>query len=161
MTERIIGKVAAINSDRELVINRGSEHGVTSDDCFYIKGDPMEITDPETGEVLGSIAPTKVVVEVREVAEKFCIATTFRTRKVIVKEAVPGNPAMSNALNPLGRYLQPPTPAQYETRVETLRLDPSKGEPIDFRDSVVSVGDVAQSLLEGESLDPATTTLFR
>lgn len=161
MTDRIVGKVAAVNSDRELVINRGSEHGVTLDDYFYIKGEPIEITDPDTGDSLGSIAPTKAVVKVREIADKFCIVRTFRTSEILVEEAVRGNNDLANALNPLGRYLQPPKPAKYETRVETFRLDPSKGEPISATESVVSVGDVAQSLLEGETLDPATTTLFR
>jgi hypothetical protein len=161
MSERIVGKVAAINSDRELVINRGSEHGVTLQDYFYIKDDPIDITDPDSGEVLGSIAPTKVVVKVREVADKFCIVRTFRTREILVEEAVEGNDHLANVLNPLGRYLQPPKPAKYETRVETLRIDPSKGEPISSNESVVSIGDVAQSLLEGETLDPATATLFR
>jgi hypothetical protein len=161
MTERILGKVAAINSDRELVINRGSEHGVTADTYFYIKGEPIEVPDPDTHESLGSIVPIKVVVKVREVDQNFCIARTFRTRDVLVQPAVEGNPNLRRMLNPLGEYLQPPKPAKYETQVETLRLDPSKGSPISASESIVSIGDVAESLVEGESLDPATTTLFR
>ena len=57
---------------------------------------------------------------------------------------------------------QPPKPAKYETKVETLRLDPrDKGSPINPGESVVSVGDAVELVLPGEDINPATTTLFR
>lgn len=163
MTERIVGKVARVNSDREVVINRGAEHGVTADDYFYVKGDPIEVIDPDTQELLGSVTATKAVVQVREVGPKFCIARTFRTRRVKVQDATKGGSlyGMTSNVGGLGAALQPPQPAKYETQSETLRIDPNEGEPLDPWESVVNVGDRVESLLEGESLDPATTTLFR
>lgn len=159
MTERIIGKVADVTSDRELILNRGSEHGVDTDTYFHVKGDPVDITDPDTGESLGSVNKIKVVVRVQEVSEKFCIARTFRSRKIKVGggRADPGG-IFGLARNPLAEALQPP---KYETRVETFRLDPKKGAPISMGESVVERGDTVESVLEGEDIDPVTTTLFR
>ena len=162
MTDRIIGKVADVTSDREVIINRGTDHGVDLSTYFYIKDKPIDVLDPDTGEQLGSVTPIKVVVRVAEVSERFCIARTFRTHRVKVSEAVQGSPLyQAMRWSSLGSQLRPPQPAQYETRVETFRLDPKKGEPINLSESVVNVGDVAESVLEDEDIDPVTTTLFR
>lgn len=162
MAERIVGKVARVNSDRELVINRGAEHGVGVDEYFYVRGDLIEIKDPDSGDVLGEVTPIKAVVQVREVGEKFCIARTFRTRRVKVDEGSSGGSFYkASSFSQLGDFLQPPRRARYEQQTETLRFDPGAGSPIDEWESVVNVGDLVESLLEGESLDPATTTLFR
>lgn len=158
MSERITGKVAKITSDREVILNRGLEHGVSEGMYFYVKGAPIEITDPDTDESLGSVTPIKVVVKVEELSEKFAIARTFRSKRVKVSDAVEGIDVWGMGL---GRSLQPSRPAKYETRVETLRLDPKRGEPIDANESIVSVGDLVESVLEGEDIDPVTTTMFR
>lgn len=159
MAERIRGKVARITSDRELIINRGKNDGVEQGTYFYVRAEPLTITDPDTEEPLGEVLPIKIVVRAEEVSEKFCIARTFRSRQVKVRDAEPGNELL------LGldwrRQLQPPRPAQYETQVETLRMDPKKGSPISASESVVRVGDVVESVLRGEDIDPVTTTLFR
>lgn len=48
--------VAKVNDEYTLVINRGSEHGVTKGDHFLVYYvDPEELTDPETGESLGHL----------------------------------------------------------------------------------------------------------
>ena len=163
MSDRIQGKVARVTSDRELIINRGTEHGVKPDMYFYIKDDPIEVTDPDSGEVIGNVTPIKVVVKVHEVADKFLIARTFRSRKILVEEARPGG-SLYNSVVGAGRldnFLQPPRPAQYDTQIETLRLDRKKGEYISESDSVVQVGDAAESVVKGEDINPVTTTLFR
>lgn len=161
MADRIQGKVARVNSDRELIINRGSENGVAEGTYFYVRDKPLVIEDPDTGESLGEVLPIKIVVRAEEVSEKFCIARTFRSRRVKVRDAQPGNESFNVALNSWRQQLQPPRPAEYETRVETLRVDPTKGAPITANDSVVRVGDVVESVLDGEDIDPVTTTLFR
>lgn len=164
MSERIVGKIAKITSDREVIINRGSEHGVEEGLYFYIKSDPITVTDPDSKEELGQVSPIRAVVQVWEVAEKFCIARTFRTKRVKVSDAVQGGEmyrSLSLATGGLGRQLQPPRPAQYETRTETLRLDRNADQELPTSESVVSVGDVVESVLEGEDIDPVTTTLFR
>ena len=160
MPDRIIGKVARVNSDRELIINRGLEDGVERGTYFYVKADPIGITDPDTGESLGEVLPIKIVVRADEVSERFCIARTFRSRRVLVQEAQPGNEGLGRAIGSWRQQLQPPRPAQYETRVETLRIDPKKGAPIAEYESVVSVGDLVESVLKGEDINPVTTTLF-
>lgn len=162
MTERIVGKVARINSDRELILNRGSKHGVVKGTVFYIKGEPIEVPDPDTKEILGVVSPIKVVVEVHEVGDGFCIARTFRTRRIQISPAEPGGELYGLAgRSTMSRYLQPPKPAKFETKVETLRSDPQKGEHINESESVVQVGDIAESVLKGEDINPVTTTLFR
>lgn len=161
MADRIIGKVARVNSDRELIINRGLNDGVEVGTHFYIKGESIDVPDPDTGESLGEVSPIKIVVRAEEVSERFCIARTFRSRRVKVRDAIPGNDALGKTLGSWRQQLQPPRPAEYETRVETLRMDPAKGSPIDVSESIVRVGDVAESVLSGEDIDPVTMTLFR
>lgn len=162
-TERIIGKVAQVTSDRELIINRGSEHGVKRDMFFKVKDEEVVIQDPDTGDELGTVSPVKVVVRVDEVAPKFSIARTFREHRIKVQEAVEGGAAY-HALQQgtsLRGMFQPPVPEKWETRVETLRLDPRKGEHLPESESVVSRGDVVESVLPSESVDHITTTLFK
>jgi hypothetical protein len=159
VAERIRGKVARINSDRELIINRGENDGVKQGAHFYIRGEPLTVEDPDTGEPLGEVLPIKMVVRAEEVSEKFCIARTFRSKRVKVRDAEPGN---ENLLGLSWRQqLQPPRPAEYETQVETFRMDPKKGSAISANQSVIRVGDVVESVLPGEDIDPVTTTLFR
>jgi hypothetical protein len=160
VADRIRGKVARINSDRELIINRGESDGVKQGTHFFIRGEPLTVEDPDTGEPLGEVLPMKMVVRAEEVSERFCIARTFRSKRVKVRDAEPGNENLGLA-HSWRQQLQPPRPAQYETQVETFRMDPKKGSPISASESVIRVGDVVESVLPGEDIDPVTTTLFR
>lgn len=150
MTDVIAGKVARVNSDRELIINRGSDHGVDEGMLFRIKGAPVDITDPETGDSIGRVSRVKVVVRVEEVDLKFCIARTFRTRRINIGGAYEG-------LSALSQMFQPP---KWETRIETLRRDPSQGQGLPRGESVVAVGDIAETAEEAD-LDAATSTTWR
>lgn len=162
MSSPIVGKVARINSDRELIINRGSDDGVEAGMLFRVKDDPVEVVDPDSGETLGQVNPVKVVVRVAEVSQKFCIARTYRSKRVQVSEGRKASPLYSVMRGgALADALQPPVPAQYETRIETLRRDPIAGEPLDDFDSVVSVGDVVEQATDGDASDSASTTLYR
>lgn len=166
MVDRITGKVADVTSDRELIINRGAEDGVEEGMHFYVRDQPVAVKDPDTGDVLGEVSPIKIVVRAEEVAPRFCIARTFRSRRVMVREEEPGNPGLAGLSGVLGveswrQQLQPPRPAEYETRIETLRMDPKKGSPISASESVVRVGDLVESVIKGEDINPVTTTLFR
>lgn len=74
----IEGQVAAIINDRELAINRGSDHGVTDGMKFAVQQtEGIEITDPETGESLGEVVNTKIHVRVVEVNPTYSIAQTY------------------------------------------------------------------------------------
>ncbi|WIY00077.1 hypothetical protein QRX60_39425 [Amycolatopsis mongoliensis] len=149
MTNEIVGKVAQVTSDRELIINRGSLHGVVEGMVFRVKGSPVEVLDPDTNEVIGQIAKVKVLIRAVEVAERFCIARTFRSRKVNVGGRFEGV-SLANAF-------QPP---KWETRYETLRRDPSAGESISPDQSVVSIGDSVE-LAQEEDFDAEATTVWK
>ncbi|WP_448872396.1 hypothetical protein [Desulfobulbus propionicus] len=72
----IKGKVIRIVDKRTVIINLGKEHGVKNDAIFSIMGDPEQIIDPYTHDLLGEVKIVKCRVKAKEVAEKFSIATT-------------------------------------------------------------------------------------
>lgn len=141
---KLTGKVARVNSDRELVINRGATHGVLVGHMFRIKASPVSIEDPDTHQEIGHISPVKVVVRVSDVDEQFCIARTFRTRTVNV-----GGNFGGSGINSLSSLLQPP---KYETRVETLRRSPDEAY-LSAKDSIVRVGDPVEAIDSDEDAD--------
>lgn len=140
MTEPIRGKVAWVLNSRELVINIGSEHGVTVgmyfDVLFHQSG---EIRDPDTDEVLGSVDRTKVSVRVTEVQKKLAVASTYRFRQVNV-----GGPL---DIGPFSRSLMP---SKWITKYETLKKSEREEvkEDIDEEDSFVKVGDPVIQVIE-------------
>ena len=78
-TEALVGSVALVLSARRLVINRGAHHGVKVGDVFRVMSpDPEDITDPETGEVIGQVPFEKLRVKVAEVQSQLSIAETYR-----------------------------------------------------------------------------------
>jgi hypothetical protein len=79
MAEPISGKVAAIENNYRVVINRGSNDAVKKGMIFAIE-DPkgQEIRDPDNDdEILGYLPVQKIKVRVFDVQEKFCRAETF------------------------------------------------------------------------------------
>src|SRR4051812_26233030 len=100
--EPIEGKVARVLNSRELVINRGSEHGVKRGTVFVVLDpDGADIPDPDTGEIIGSIQRPKVRVRVTDVQTELCVARTYRTRRVnIGGTGTLGTPDFSNLLRP-------------------------------------------------------------
>lgn len=146
----ITGSVARVVSDRELIINRGSEHGVTEGMIFKVlDAVPVEIIDPETQESLGAVQRVKVVVNAHEVSDKFTIVRTFRQRRINVGGSG------------VGSFSALFTPPKYEYRTETLRIDPDKGRPISASQSIVSVGDRVEESSHEEAEEIETVTLFR
>ena len=145
----IVGKVAAVTSDRELVINRGSNHGVAVGMVFLVKGAPIEIRDPDTQEPIGKVSNAKVLVRVTQVDEELSIARTFRSRTVNVG----GNFVTGGSL---ASFLQPP---KYEHRVETLKRSQDDGLPIAAGDSLVKRGDIVEESSDSE--DFGVTTVWR
>lgn len=137
----IEGKVAQVVSERELVINRGSEHGVIVGMRFEIlEPDPAEIVDPDTGETLGVVQRTKVEVEAVEVQPKMTVCRTFR------KVTVPGRPAtgITSSYASLSQSIfgEPAVPER--TRYQTLRSDEDfVSAPLHPSGSFVAKGDRA------------------
>jgi hypothetical protein len=79
MASPITGKVAAIEDNYSVVINRGSVHNVKKGMIFVIE-DPKgkEIVDPDDPEeILGHLPVEKIKVKVSAVLEKLCRAETF------------------------------------------------------------------------------------
>ena len=76
--ECIAGKVALVEDDHTLVINRGTEAGVTVGMVFVVSSaaGPV-ITDPETGRELGRLNREKLRVRVFDAQPLFARAHTF------------------------------------------------------------------------------------
>lgn len=140
---RIEARVARILSIRELVLNKGSNDGILVGMRFAIlnsKG--ADITDPESGEVLGSVEVEKTLVKVVRVYERLSVARTFRTFHT------PAGP-WYNSLNVIGSMAKPPT-----TVVEDLKTDEQRlMDELDEEESYVKVGDLAVQISGDEYED--------
>ncbi len=76
----IRGAVAALVNERELVINRGAQHGVVRGMKFRVlTQNDVEVIDPETGESLGNISRVKVRVEASAIQDNMTICRTYET----------------------------------------------------------------------------------
>lgn len=136
--DRISGKVAQILNARELVINRGAAAGVEVGMQFAVLNvNGGEIKDPDTGEILGEIDVPKVLVKVSRVAERLCVASTFRSYRT-------GGGAL------YGGMLDALTKAPV-TRYETLRTDETTyKEELNEEDSYVRIGDPVVEYHDGD-----------
>ncbi len=132
------GKVAGVLNIRELVINIGSLHGVKRGMKFKVlASEPLEIYDPETGELLGKLDREKVRVKAVEVHERFSICRTYRTRKA------GGSNYYAAALL---RQIAPP-----REEPETLKADDSAyPPPLSEEESYVKRGDRVVQIEEDE-----------
>lgn len=76
----IEGKVAKILGNSEIVINRGTQHGVKKSMQFEVF-DPAgeEVWDPDTGETLGTVEDIKAKAEVTEVKERLSVARIYHS----------------------------------------------------------------------------------
>jgi hypothetical protein len=129
----IKGAVAALLNERELVINRGSVHGVTRGMKFRVlTAEDVQVTDPESGVPLGNIVRAKVRVEASAVQELMTICRTYET----VGGGLASFSGVSAALG-LG-----------EPIVRTLKTgDQGFLPPISERESYVKVGDRVEQIL--------------
>lgn len=107
---RLRGKVAAILSKRELIINLGEDDGVRVGMKFVIlNSQGMDIRDPDTGTVLGTVDVPKTVVKVVRISgPHLAVARTFRK--------VAGTPGL------LGAMTARPTITGTPSRTETLDI---------------------------------------
>lgn len=141
-SEVLRGKVAALLNSRELVLNLGSDDGVEVGMRFVIlnsKG--VDITDPDTGKVIGDVKVPKTVVKVVRVdGPKVAVARTFRV--------IPGTPGVAAILLATGSWAGSPA------RVETLAIGPDTElvAELDDNRSYIKVGDTAE-LTVGDEFD--------
>ena len=75
---KIVGKVARILSEYQLVLNVGEQHGVVPGAVFVIFEQDEEITDPDSGESLGCLEMVKARVHVAHVQETICLVESAR-----------------------------------------------------------------------------------
>lgn len=143
MMEPIRGKVARVLNTREIAINVGTSQGVTLGMRFDVMDtNEMDITDPDTGKVLGSLERPKVRVEIIHVQEDLSVAQTPETK---VNLGGTGISAM-DTFGPFARSLMPPN---WVTRYETLKkTETNPKEELDEEDSRVKIGDPIVQVLE-------------
>ena len=137
---RLFGQVARILNRRELIINRGAEDGIEVGMVFAVLDRAAsEVTDPETGELLGAIHRPKVQVVVRRVEPRLAIAQTVTTR---VNRGGSGIDWLG-----LSSIFAPP---RYETRTETLQTDEPMLDDLEEADRYVRTGDPIEQILESD-----------
>lgn len=142
--EPIQGKIAKILNSREVALNIGGEQGVTHGMLFEIlspKG--IDILDPDTGIVLGSVPMPKTRVKVNRVYDKLSVAATYRTTRVNV-----GGAGISDFSVP--DYFRPP---KWQTRYETLKYHGGfeiSPEDLAEEDSYVGIGDPVVQVIEDD-----------
>ncbi|MCY2952951.1 MAG: hypothetical protein NTU53_13395 [Planctomycetota bacterium] len=123
----IKGRVARVLSERELVINIGSDAGVKQGMRFAVLSEtPLEIRDPSTNDVLDLIDREKVRVEAQEVRSRVTVCKTYRIKGGVSLRASLG------FLEALGGRAE----------VETLRAnDASLPPPLAPEESYVKIND--------------------
>jgi hypothetical protein len=128
------GRVALLLNEREIVINIGAEQGVTEGELFGVYlPKPIEVRNPETGELLGEIDDLILKVEAQRVNPKFTICETVGHKTI--------GSMYGLALNP---YI---TAIPIQDVPLTLRTaDSTKPKPIDEKDSIVKIGYRVRSL---------------
>ena len=153
----IRARVAHVLTTREIAINAGENQGVAKGMIFDVmdtKGE--DITDPETGEILGSIERRKIRVKIIQVQEKLSVASTYRTKKTniggsgSILKRFSGN---FSDLEILSRSMAPP---KYITKYETFKTDEKTWEDLDEAESYVKTGDPVVQVLDTELGDKET-----
>lgn len=77
--QMIGGKIALVLNNCEVALNIGAEQGVKVGMCFKTDREEKddEVRDPDTNELLGVIARTKIRFKVCEIKRKICIAGSY------------------------------------------------------------------------------------
>lgn len=149
----IEGKVARVLNAQELVINKGSDDGVEPGMRFDVLDKKGEnISDPDTGEALGSVYRPKIKVEVVRVEPRLAVARTYRSWQ----ENIGG----SGADLGLSKLFFPP---KYVRHYETLKTDEATWEDLDESESFVKTGDPVRQTTpqEDAEAEPAARVIAR
>lgn len=130
LTIDVAGKVAQVLNERELVINIGQQDGVMEGQRFkVISATPLDVRDPDTGELLGSIEREKVRVQASQVFDHMTVCKPYRAHWV-------GNYTLSATEQLVSAFMPP-------TRItETLRTDTNDlPQELTLEESIVKIGD--------------------
>lgn len=134
------GKVAMILNDREVVINRGKEHGVELGTRYKVV-ETVQVKDPDTKETIGTIEREKIRFEIAHLEPAMSIARTYETYTYGGHPAFRDNDSLRRHLNPSANIMP---------RTDVKRIRPSSQEstgentgpdavPIEIGDVVVEV----------------------
>jgi hypothetical protein len=134
--KNIQGRIIRIVDKNTVIVNLGTEDGITFSTIFSIMGEPEQIIDPENNEVLGEVYIVKARVKAKTVTEKFTIATT--------KWADIRLDALGGSFDSSSGALENVEKDQGELLVEEADLQPWKAKS----ESPVKVGDTAEALVE-------------
>ncbi|WP_024955927.1 hypothetical protein [Sulfurospirillum arcachonense] len=81
MSEKYFGTVVKIIDDYSVVINAGSNQGISKNDCFVVIGIGDIIVDPDTGEELEKLEVVKGKVQVLHIQDKISTVKSFEYDK--------------------------------------------------------------------------------
>ena len=120
-------KVAQVRDEYTVVLNKGSEHGITDGQRFLIYAIGDEVTDPDTGKALGALEIVKGTGRATHVQAKMCTVASdmvARAGRTIIRRTASPNArgwlGMFGALSPATEEVLP---------AETIPLeDPRVGD---------------------------------
>lgn len=133
MVEKRSGKVVKVLNQFEVVVNLGSLAGVGESDVFVVYAPGDELTDPDTGESLGTLEMVRGKAQAAHVQEKL---TTLRSIETRSEPRVQRRPIVRTPLEQLGGL----SPFQPQEEVVTELVE----VPAPFQG--VKVGDFARRL---------------
>jgi hypothetical protein len=146
-TEPIEGKVAQLLNIRERVINVGSDGGVKRGMKFAVLvAEPLKVTDPTTGALLGELDREKIRVQATEVHDKFSVCATYETI------TVGGAFSLGDALGDASALLGP----RREVRKTLKTTDSDLPPPLSEAESVVKIGDRVKTIVDPTTTDRTT-----
>ena len=144
--KQIRGQVARVLNSRQVAMNVGADDGVTEGMYFNVTNPKGEaITDPATGEPLGSIDLPKIRLRVTLVQEKLSVATTGEQEV----DATDESPIMGEFAK---RLLAHRFVTKYQTLKSDKRISSEAWEELDEADSYVKVGDPVVQVIREEAL---------
>ena len=132
----IRGKVAKVLNDREIVINRGTDHSVKLGTRFKLI-ETVEIQDPDTRDGIGTITREKIRFVVVHLQASMSIARTYETHTF-------GSSSASQAAERLLQSIRPEAGMQ-RTDVKRIRPAGDGDEPV-----LVKIGDIVDEVTVDE-----------
>lgn len=145
MSTPIRGKIAYVLDNGDIVINVGRAHGVRQGMRFDVIDDNnLEIRDPDTREVIGSLEVSKIKVEVIDIQEKISVATPHLPGERRVGDSY----RISIPLGPFARSLMPPSWVAEDTISKS-----EKDSDVEIGNSVVEfIGEIYPDNIDREQI---------
>lgn len=91
-------KIAKIISEYKVVVNAGSNNSIKENDILEVYQPGQEVTDPETGESLGTLDFVKSKLRVVDVFPKMCVCENRDKQKTTLIDIVQNFPSYQETL---------------------------------------------------------------